>query len=281
MSISWPAKKTNPKALEDRARSELDSARHAEAVVPMRTSRKRKRSVDATEELLRVRSEIERDLNIACPEYSEFVTSLRRFASGRLSSLSNQVLGVVSARGGEGRTTVALALAAALSEMHQKVIYVECDSGDSSNLLSQMGEARVEGLSEWLGGDSNLNAAIYETGAGQLFVLPYGKTAVRSTPLETVSRMRILFDRLRGMFDVVVVDMPAVLTNEGTPALMKELDNILLVVGANQTTSAEVEETVRLCGYIPVSGIFLNKLTYSAPEWIMSLVSPGLGRVTP
>jgi Mrp family chromosome partitioning ATPase len=193
--------------------------------------------------------------------------------------LTNQVLGVVSAKGGEGRTTVALALAAALSEMHHRVIYVECDSSDSSTLLGQMGEPQVEGLSEWLGGDSNLNAAIYETGSGQLFVLPYGNAAVRSTPLETVSRMRILFDRLRGMFDVVVVDMPAVLTNEGTPALIKELDNILLVVGANQTTSGEVEETVRLCGYIPVTGIFLNKLTYSAPEWVMSLVSPGMGRV--
>jgi hypothetical protein len=75
--------------------------------------------------------------------------------------------------------------------------------------------------------------------------------------------------------------MPAVLTNEGTPALIKELDNILLVVGANQTTSAEVEETIRLCGYIPVGGIFLNKLKYAAPDWLLSLASPGMGRVAP
>src|SRR5688572_13945275 len=107
MSISWPARKTKPKALgEDRVMSELGSKLRQDAVLPMRASKKRKHGVDAAEELLRIRSEIERDLTTACPEYSEFVTSLRRFASGRLSSLSNQVLGVVSAKGGEGRTTV-------------------------------------------------------------------------------------------------------------------------------------------------------------------------------
>src|SRR4051812_10922895 len=128
MSISWPARKTIPSALgAERAMSEFDSTLRPEAVRPISASQKGKHFMHPAEELLRVRTEIEKDLNIACPEYSEFVTSLRRFASGRLSSLSNQVLGIVSAKGGEGRTTVALALAAALSEMHHKVVYVECD----------------------------------------------------------------------------------------------------------------------------------------------------------
>jgi Mrp family chromosome partitioning ATPase len=278
MSISWPARKapvadTVLAAADEPIAGAIGFESTVIPVTAHRQPNRRRPRLSAAEHLRRVRSEIEARLDTICPKHAEFIRSIRRFASSRLSATDHNVIGVVSAVRGEGRTTVALGIAAALSEMFQSVAYVEADSGDST-LREDVSEAPLAGLCEWLNSDSNKPPAIYETDLRQLHVLPYGATQVRLTPLESVGKMRTLFRRLRSSFDVVVVDMPALLVNEGTPALIKELDNIVLVVGANQSSSAQVEDAVKLCGYIPVSGIFLNKLAHSTPGWVLSLMSP-------
>jgi polysaccharide biosynthesis transport protein len=95
------------------------------------------------------------------------------------------------------------------------------------------------GLSDVLAG--NAAPAIQETHVPNLFVLPGGQGGDTATELMFQPRLAELFTRLRGDFDMVLVDAPPVLLQMPAARLLSRLgDAVILVVRAASSGRAEV-----------------------------------------
>jgi len=219
----------------------------------------------------RILSEIEQDIDRACPEFQEFVRSIRRFAGNRLTATGHTVIGVVSAKESEGRTTVGLALASALAEVHERVAFVESRARNSINLSSELRQVESIGVSEYLSSPTAVGEVLRPTGKKGLWLVPAGSLD-ELTPLEAVGGTRRLLSELRAEFDSVIVDIPPLLLSEGSAAVVSQLDGIVFVVGAGQASMSEVDAAAKLCGTVPIDGVFINRAVYRTPNWLMSLL---------
>src|SRR4051794_17066428 len=167
----------------------------------------------------------------AAPEVTR-ASSFRNLYTRVLLGLQAQqhpVLGVTSAIAGEGKTTVASGLAAALAEdgallgfgrEPATTLLIECNGGappDDPRLALRPGP----GLIEVLRGECELDAAIQAAGVERLEVLPLGEPAhqfplaIRSATLPDV------ITQLRPRFGLIVLDLPAVLSSTDTQVLSR------------------------------------------------------------
>ena len=100
-------------------------------------------------------TEIETDISKYCKEYLELEAGLRHFVARYLSDERPRqaILGVISAYEGDGRTTIALGLAQALSELHSSVLMVELGT-EGVGLFEDLGVKETPGLRDYLEGQA-------------------------------------------------------------------------------------------------------------------------------
>jgi Mrp family chromosome partitioning ATPase len=130
----------------------------------------------------------------------------------------------------------------------------------------------ASGLRGYLRGTVSLEEALQGTQKANLWLLPSGPDRYEVSRLDTTARFRELLALLREMFDVVVVDLPPILLDEKSPALVSHMNGVVLVVESGTTTSEELSKAAGLCSPVPVKGLFLNKTQHAAPEWLTSLL---------
>jgi Mrp family chromosome partitioning ATPase len=219
--------------------------------------------------------EIEADIDTVSPQFLQITKAIRSFAGRYLSSETphRAVLGVVSPRPGEGRTTIALGLAGALAEIYSRVVLVEMETDEiAPTLCAEMKLGVEKGLRDYIEQDVSLDQVLRPTDKENLWFLPAGPVRHQASRLDATARTRALLSQLRQDFDVVLVDLPPVLTSEEAPALLAALDSVVLVINAGSTTSDDVTRALTLCASVPVRGVLLNRVRLRAPRWLASLV---------
>jgi capsular exopolysaccharide synthesis family protein len=151
--------------------------------------------------------------------YAERVRELRtnlRFTVPPEGSGPLRCIAVTSPSAGDGRTTTAIDLAAALAESGRSVILIDGDMRNpaiADRLLdgtALLGAHRT-GLSTVLVGEDDVSAAVIShVGVGDytITVLPAGPLPPRPGELWATDRATQLLEYLAGAFDYVVVDTP-------------------------------------------------------------------------
>jgi Mrp family chromosome partitioning ATPase len=140
-------------------------------------------------------------------------------------------IGVVSSVAGEGKTTVALGLAAAMARQPgRRVLLVEADLRRPA-VERYLGIPEARGVGEWLEGDDQpvLVRRLVPPG---FVLLSAGQARLERPDLLGSKRMVGLLEAARRSFNVVVIDCPPIAPVADSVLLQDMLDGFLFVVRA-------------------------------------------------
>lgn len=174
-----------------------------------------------------------------------------------------QMLAITSSRNGEGKTTSILNLGLSAVELRSlRVLLIDGDLQRGS-LTSLLKVQEFRGFSELMQNNDAPESYIQPTPWSQLFVLPSGglSSASVATELLKQSNLRAALRKLRGMYDLVLVDAPAVGQSPDAGLIAACCDGAVMVVSLKNTRRADAERNLRMLTSlnIPLRGTILTK----------------------
>ncbi|MEG4107328.1 polysaccharide biosynthesis tyrosine autokinase [Microcoleus sp. S13_C5] len=165
-----------------------------------------------------------------------------------------------SAVAGDGKSTVALHLAATAAAVGQRVLLVDADLR-CPQLHAKLGLPNVRGLGEAISTDLSLNDAIQRApNQENLFVLTAGQIPPDPIKLLSSKKMQYLMEQFQAFFDLVIYDTPPVAGLADTHLIAARTDATIMVVQIGQTDRSQVRkalEELKISG-ASVLGIVAN-----------------------
>lgn len=191
--------------------------------------------------------------------FSEAVRSLRSGIQMADVDHPPKVLQFTSTVPGEGKTTLALSLAASAAQAGAKVLFIDCDLRHPSSSRS-FGLQREKGLVDYLIGEAELEDIVHYQEKVRHWTLPAGGTTQNPSDLLGSERMRKLVDQLRAKFDLVVFDTPPTGPVIDPTVVARHLaDKVVYVVRWASTPRGSVQRCVhQLSGHAEIAGVVLN-----------------------
>ena len=158
----------------------------------------------------------------------------------------------------DGKSTVILNLATALSERGQrKVLLLEADLHKSC-LVEKLGLKPWAGLAECLHDGLDPLSAIRRVDPFGWHLLPGGEPHRNPTELLQTPAIATVIQRVSPHFDWILIDSPPAVTLTDAISLQQHADASLLVVRAGRTPREAVEQATALLGAKNIVGIVLN-----------------------
>jgi capsular exopolysaccharide synthesis family protein len=188
------------------------------------------------------------------------------------SGFTAEVLAICSAVAGEGKTTVGLGLAVTIAEdfPDRRVLLVETDL-QRPVLSEDFGFEASHGLLDCLIDGMPLLSACLPTFLDNLHVLPAGSAErVPGRPLRS-TQMAAIVDAMRQSYDVVILDLPALLVNSDAILLTDLADGIVCVVRGGRTPVALVNRAMEQIDQAKVRGVVINGADSAIPGWLRRL----------
>jgi tyrosine-protein kinase Etk/Wzc len=139
------------------------------------------------------------------------ISELFRYIRTNLSMLkvgdSDKVILVTSCGKGEGKTFFCINMGLTLAMLNKKVIVLEFDLR-KPDLLRKMNMQQRPGISDYLNGDiEDFSAGIQRyRNSSHLYTLGCGTIPESPAELLNSPRVQVLFDKLRSMFDYIIID---------------------------------------------------------------------------
>lgn len=150
-------------------------------------------------------------------------------------------IGLVSSKGGVGKTTTAINLGSALHYFGRNVIVVDANI-ISPNVGLQLGaESLPITFHETLTGESHISEAAYVHPSG-LKIIPASISFKKYKETSFLNLANVLND-LKGYAEVVLVDTPPGL-NEHTKEIMKAVDDVIIVTHPNMPAVTDALKTI-------------------------------------
>lgn len=182
----------------------------------------------------------------------------------------SRIVLVTSAISGEGKSLIASNLAHNLAMMGCRTLLVDADMRKQS-LTSLLDAVGHNGLFEILCKGQPVDGAILRDDTTGLSFMPAASLSTTGAPPAEIidsRRTRALLERLKTLYDVVIVDAPPLLPVADARMLAKQADQILLAMNGAATPKRLVHRALRLLGrnIRKVAGIVLNRAAPSAPE---------------
>jgi capsular exopolysaccharide synthesis family protein len=188
--------------------------------------------------------------------FRSLYTNIHLLSAGRaLRSLL-----VSSAVAGDGKSTVALHLAATAAAVGQRVLLVDADLR-CPQLHAKLGLPNVRGLGDAISTDISLNDAIQRApNQDNLFVLTAGQIPPDPIKLLSSKKMHYLMEQFQAFFDLVIYDTPPLAGLADTHLIAAHTDATIMVVQIGKTDRSQVRkvlEELKISG-ASVLGIVAN-----------------------
>jgi protein-tyrosine kinase len=191
-------------------------------------------------------------------EIAERYRSIRARISHREETMPMRTMMVTSPHTGDGKSITAANLALTMAqEFQRRVVLVDADFRGSS-VHSLFGLDSEPGLAELLAGEASLEEVMVYLPDHRLTVIPSGGTPHFPTELLGSTAMRRLVDTLRGRFDRVLFDTPAVMPLADAGTFAPLADGVLMVVRAGLTQRPALDRAIAAFDEDKVVGVVLN-----------------------
>ena len=167
---------------------------------------------------------------------------------------------VTSSKPTEGKTTSAIALAKALTQLGLKVLIIDADLRNASvhKLLPCRNDV---GLSNYLAGAKLPDDVVQLSGLAGLTIITSGPLPPNPAELLASPRMSSLLSLGAEAFDVVVIDGPPVMGLADSPILSSMAQGTLFVIAANETRKSIISVARKRLQFARANlvGILLSK----------------------
>jgi len=199
--------------------------------------------------------------------FAEAIRTIKLAADLNGISSDNKVVGITSALPGEGKSTIAAALAISIARIGGRVLLVDCDLRNPS-LSRALAPSADVGILEVLAGRVALDQALCKEVYLSMAFLPVrSKSSIAdSSELLSSSAMKRLFERLRHSYDYIIVDLPPLAPLADVRATTHLVDSYIFVVEWGGTSTSIVRHALRTAprAYERVVGAVLNKVDMKA-----------------
>lgn len=166
---------------------------------------------------------------------------------------------IASTQPAEGKTTIAVNVAAALAEDGKTVLLVDCDLRHPS-IASKLGIEGGAGLSHVLSGQAVPRDVVQAYWKKNLHILPAGKRPANASILLGSELMKEVLEQALRQYDYVLLDTAPLEVSNDAAVFGRQADGIVLVVGKGVAEKKELKNSVISLGEakIPILGFILN-----------------------
>jgi succinoglycan biosynthesis transport protein ExoP len=174
----------------------------------------------------------------------------------------SKVIGLTSSVPGEGKSTVAAALAGLVAQTGASVILLDCDLRNPA-LSDQLAPGSDAGILEVVSGERTLDSVIWTNPETGMDFLPGAKVRLSNAQQVLVEdSMRDLFDTLRRNYEYVIVDFSPLLPVVDVRAATDLIDSYIFIVEWGETKIDVVREAIMLSHelYDKLVGVAMNKV---------------------
>jgi exopolysaccharide transport family protein len=194
---------------------------------------------------------------------SRFGEAIRSLRSGvHMTDVDSppKVIQVTSTVPGEGKTTIALSLAASAASAKLRVLFIDADLRHPS-ATHAFGLNHEAGLVDLLVGDVTVEQAVRLSEKGGYWAIGSGSKTQNPTDLLGSERMRSLINSFKEAYDLVIVDTPPAGPLVDPVVVSHLTDKIILVVRWGATARELVKECViQLSGHRKIAGVAFNQV---------------------
>jgi len=174
-----------------------------------------------------------------------------------------QSLVITSALAGEGKSTIALALAMSAARLHRRVLLVDADLRRPS-LHKVLGLPNDQGLSTLLASDAPIPTHVDAEPLdlrSNISVVTAGPTPIDPVKLLSSQRMKDMMAVFEENYDLVIVDAPPVLGMADTVLTASCCQGVIMIGRIGQSTRKELNQAIEVLNKLNVVGIVANGAT--------------------
>jgi protein-tyrosine kinase len=176
---------------------------------------------------------------------------------------------ITSAVAGEGKSFTAVNLALSIAnELDHTVMLVDADVARPSvaRMLGLPPASDSPGLLDVLENQVEMSGALLRTNIDKLSVLPAGRRHERATELLASASMSRLIEEIARRYPdrIIIFDSPPLLQTTEARALATHVGQVVLVVRAEHTPQAAVQEALAAIEACPVRLLLLNRASVTA-----------------
>jgi capsular exopolysaccharide synthesis family protein len=181
------------------------------------------------------------------------------------SAARTRVVGLTSARPGEGKSTLAVWLARVAAVSGRRTLLIDGDIRRPS-IATTLGLSPTYGLLDVLSGATTLKEALLRDERSGLWVLPALRQAFAPGQMNSEAQLRALMERLDNVFDLVVIDTAPALAAAESRLLMDHVDHALMVVRWNHTHVPAIRAAIKRLVSIGVrpAGVVMTQVNMKA-----------------
>nr|WP_239512465.1 CpsD/CapB family tyrosine-protein kinase [Bifidobacterium aerophilum] len=179
------------------------------------------------------------------------------FISPDRTNRSNVIV-ITSSGAHEGKTTIAVNLAAALAEKGEKVLLIDTDLRKPS-VARHLGLNGAVGLSHLLTGQVKSTDAIQQYWKPNFHILPAGDQTTNPSILINSNSMKSLLDEVSGLYDHVIVDTTPLRVANDAVVFAKDGARMLVVASQGVTIKKQLKDAMQELAMIdvpPVGSVF-------------------------
>lgn len=190
-------------------------------------------------------------------DFPPIPSTLRAYYEPILGDLNDeinrpQLIALTSCKRGEGVSTVAVQLAIYAAQSELSVLLIDCNENNPC-LHLRFGIRSSIGFRDFLKNGNTLDS-IHATRVNNLSIMPYGRG--RILPLPKIEFEKSI-DSVQSLFDLVILDLPAIADSRHTIRWAASLENLLMVISNATSPSVAakykqrlVHAGAKLCGIV-------------------------------